>query len=211
MRMPWHPMLENTGSQIWLKIWSDHRLISSFKGFSVNYLKSKSLLHHAEVVSVFWQDSAQLRAPTPLWEGKQLKSDWFHTEDTHHKIQFMLSCTVVDHYKSNTLCYKANRSELRELLSFITCLATLPTWPLGNYNRIRWVFSTNYDWRLDRMLRHPCKPKLIQFDPIAVRLCRLSGVVGSRTRGFVNSRQPSTVCIIESGTEGRCFPGWKEL
>jgi hypothetical protein len=115
-------------------------------------------------------------------------------EDTHHKIQFMLSHTVVDHYKSNALCYKANRSELRELLSFITCLATLPTWPLRNYNRIRWVFSTNYDWRLDRMLRHPCKPKLIQFDPIAVRQCRLSGVVGSRTRGFVNSRQPSTAC-----------------
>jgi hypothetical protein len=43
------------------------------------------------------------------------------------------------------------------------------------------------------MLRRPCKPKLIQFDPIAVRLCRLSGVVGSR--GFVNSRQPSTACI----------------
>jgi hypothetical protein len=45
------------------------------------------------------------------------------------------------------------------------------------------------------MLRRPCKPKLIQFDLIAVRLCRLPGVVGSRTRGFVNSRQPSTTCI----------------
>jgi hypothetical protein len=36
-------------------------------------------------------------------------------EDTRHKIQSMLSRTVVDHYELNTPCSKANRRELSVL------------------------------------------------------------------------------------------------
>jgi hypothetical protein len=132
---------------------------------------------------------------------KHCAFDMNHHEKKHHDmflnmswnrpflfVMFHHEYIINRHQISSGTSWISTPQVLKGILSFIAYLAKLPTWTLGNYNRIRWVFSTNYNRRLDRTLRRRCKPKLVQFGLIAVMLCRLSGVVGSRTRGFVNSR-----------------------